>query len=90
MPSVGLKFYEWLNVESAVSEKACCFVNTLRSKGMIVVFFAVCLCGVFCGDFCESKQKSFRLGVVLRIFIEMVLPLAWKGRVKNEYMKIMG
>lgn len=29
LPSVGLKFYEWLNVESPASAEACCFLNTL-------------------------------------------------------------
>lgn len=83
MPSVGLKFYEWLNVESAVSEKACCFVNTLREKRYDCCVF----CSVFMRSilriFCESKQKSFRLGVVLRIFIEMVLPFA-EGRAREK------
>lgn len=55
-------------------------------------------CCVFCSVFmrsilrvfCESKQKSFRLGVVLRIFIEMVLPLAGKSAWKMNIWRLWG
>ena len=85
MPSVGLKFYEWLNVESAVNENACCFVNTLHEKR-----YDCCVYAEHFEIFCESKQKSFRLRGVLRIFIEMGLPDAGKERMKNKFMKITG